>query len=81
MLNSGWDKMTAMFGHQIVLANHRMVRYVRRALAVHPILLVLSFILLAPVIAIAIVATGPSDDLMPHLVQTVLGRYMKTLCY
>ena len=69
--------MTALSGHQTGLANHRMVRYVRRALAIHPLLLVLSFILLAPVIAIAIVATGPSDDLMPHLLQTVLGRYIE----
>ena len=69
--------MTALSRHQTGLANHWMVRYVRRALAIHPLLLVLSFILLAPVIAIAIVAIGPSDDLMPHLLQTVLGRYIK----
>ena len=73
--------MIALSGHQTGLANHQMVRYLRRALAIHPLLLVLSFILLAPVIAIAIVAAGPSDDLMLHLLQTVLGRYIETLWY
>src|SRR6056300_1106006 len=69
--------MTAQPGHKTGLAKQKILRYLRQALAIHPLLFILSLFLLAPVIAIAVVATGPSDDLMPHLLQTVLGRYIQ----
>ncbi len=53
------------------------MRHLRHQFAVHPLLFLVCFILIAPVIAIAIVATGPTDNLMPHLLQTVLGRYVQ----
>ena len=52
-------------------------RQIRTRFAVHPLLMIVCFVLLAPVIAIAIVATGPTNDLMPHLLETVLGRYVQ----
>ena len=55
--------------------------YLRRRLrshfAVHPLLMMVCVVLLAPVIAIVVVATGPTNDLMPHLLETVLGRYVQ----
>ena len=49
----------------------------RSRFAVHPLLIIVCVVLLAPVMAIAVVAAGPTDDLMPHLLETVLGRYVQ----
>ncbi len=44
--------------------------------SVHPLLFVISLILLAPIGAIVATAFGDTNDLMPHLLQTVLPRYV-----
>lgn len=44
--------------------------------AVHPLLFIICAVLLAPIISIVITAFGDTENLMPHLLQTVLGRYV-----
>lgn len=69
--------MAALSFEKPALNKAHTMRHLRHQIAVHPLLLLVCLILLAPVVAIAIVATGPTDDLMPHLLQTVLGRYVQ----
>lgn len=52
-------------------------RQLRSRFAVHPLLMIVCIVLFAPVMAIAVVAAGPTNDLMPHLLETVLGRYVQ----
>ena len=52
-------------------------RQLRSRFAVHPLLMMVCIVLFAPVMAIAVVAAGPTNDLMPHLLETVLGRYFQ----
>ena len=52
-------------------------RQFRGRFAVHPLLIIVCVVLLAPVLAIAVVAAGQTNDLMPHLLETVLGRYIQ----
>ena len=56
---------------------HYIWRQFRSRFAVHPLLIIVCVVLLAPVMAIAVVAAGPTDDLIPHLLETVLGRYVQ----
>ena len=52
-------------------------RQLRSRFAVHPLLMMVCIVLFAPVMAIAVVAAGPTNDLMPHLLETVLWRYFQ----
>ena len=56
---------------------HYIWRQFRSRFAMHPLLIIVCVVLLAPVMAIAVVAAGPTNDLMPHLLETVLGRYVQ----
>ena len=73
--------MAALSFEKSALNKVQSMRHLRHQFAVHPLLLLVCFVLLAPVVAIAIVATGPTDDLMPHLLQTVLGRYVQNTIF
>ena len=41
-----------------------------------PVMVIICAILLAPLFSLALTATGDTGDLMPHLFQTVLARYV-----
>ena len=40
------------------------------------VMILVCVVMMAPLLAIAVTATGDTADLMPHLLQTVLARYV-----
>ena len=40
------------------------------------VMILICLVMMAPLLAIAVTATGNTADLMPHLLQTVLARYV-----